>query len=124
MRIRKWVALAATASIAFWAPSIIPVKATPVGVGCGVQVRMYRTIDTAYAHRALAVPCPGHPASPWPAVTVIVGVVGVMVNAIYIWNTQCRELTNQEAMTSTFLPFIGMVVRRASEQVPSLSAAL
>jgi hypothetical protein len=31
-----------------------------------------------------------------------------MVNAIYIWNTQCRELTSQEAVTSTFLPFIGM----------------
>jgi hypothetical protein len=42
-------------------------------------------------------------------VTVIVGVVGVMVNAIYIWNTQCRELSSQEAVTSTFLPFIGMV---------------
>jgi hypothetical protein len=104
MRIRKWVALAATASIAFWTPSIVPVKAK---VGCGV-FNGYQTVDTAYAQAF--VPCPtGHAPSPWPAVTVIVGVVGVMVNAIYIWNTQCRELSSQEAVTSTFLPFIGMV---------------
>ena len=106
MRIRKWVALAATASIAFWAPSIVPVKA--VTIGCGVYSG-YRTVDTAYATGTL--PCPtGHVGSPWPAVTVIVGVVGVMVNAIYIWNTQCRELTSQEAMTSAFLPLIGIAL--------------
>jgi hypothetical protein len=104
MRIRKWVALAATASIAFWAPSIVPVKAYP-GYGCGPVG--YRTADTAYASGY--VPCPvSHTPSPWPAVTVIVGVVGVMVNAAWIWRTQCRELSNQEAVTSTFLPFIGM----------------
>ena len=28
MRIRKWVAVAATAGVAFWTPSIVPVKAT------------------------------------------------------------------------------------------------
>ncbi|MGA2493422.1 MAG: hypothetical protein ABSF67_10775 [Roseiarcus sp.] len=105
MRFRKWVALAATASIAFWTPSIIPVKASYTG--CVVPTG-YRTVDTAYATE-LPLPCPvSHTPSPWPAVTVIVGVVGVMVNAIYIWNTQCRELTSQEAVTSTFLPFIGM----------------
>jgi hypothetical protein len=106
MRSRKWVAVAATASIAFWTPSVVPVKAFPTG--CGVPVDMYRTADTAYAD---GLPCPvglGHTPSPWPAVVVIVGVVGVMANAAWIWHTQCRELTSQEAMTSTFLPFIGM----------------
>ncbi len=105
MRMRKWVAVAATASIAFWTPSIVPVKATP-GVGCGVPTA-YNTADTAYAGGA---PCPvgGHVPSPWPVVVVIVGVVGVMANAAWIWHTQCRELTSEEAMTSTFLPFIGM----------------
>ncbi|MGA2493425.1 MAG: hypothetical protein ABSF67_10790 [Roseiarcus sp.] len=49
-----------------------------------------------------------HWASPWPAVTVMVGVVGVMTNAAYVWRTQCRELSSQEAVTSTFLPFVGM----------------
>jgi hypothetical protein len=102
MRIRKWVALAATASIAFWAPSVVPVKASCTFNG-------YQTADTAYAGPdPCLVAVGGHAPSPWPAVTVIVGVVGVMVNAAWIWRTQCRELTSQEAMTSTFLPFIGM----------------
>jgi hypothetical protein len=106
MRIRKWVALAATAGVAFWTPSIVPVKALTT-TGCGVPLGLYRTADTAFAD-GYFIPCPSHGSSPWPAVTIIVGVVGVMVNAAWIWNTQCRELTNQEAMTSTFLPFIGM----------------
>jgi hypothetical protein len=105
MRMRKWVAVAATTSIAFWTPSVVPVKAK---IFCGVLDTQYRTVDTAFAGPGF-IPCPvGHGASPWPAVTVIVGVVGVMVNAAWIWHTQCRELSSQEAMTSTFLPFIGM----------------
>jgi hypothetical protein len=103
MRIRKWVAIAATAGIAFWTPSVIPVKAK--SIGCGL-VSGYQTIDTAYAG---ALPCPVvHGSSPWPAVVIIVDVVGVITNAAWIWHTQCRELSSQEAMTSTFLPFIGM----------------
>jgi hypothetical protein len=102
MRIRKWVALAATAAVAFWTPSIVPVKAFTTG--CGVPITFYRTADTAEA----SIPCPGNSGSPWPAVAVIVGVVGVMTNAAWVWHTQCRELSSQEAMTSTFLPFIGM----------------
>jgi len=103
MRIRKWVAVAATAGIAFWTPSIVPVKATP---SCYFSKIEFRTIDTAYAG---GYPCAlgGH-ASPWPAVAIIVGVVGVMTNAAWVWHTQCRELSSQEAMTSTFLPFVGM----------------
>jgi len=27
-----------------------------------------------------------------------------------VWNTQCRELTSQEAMTSAFLPLIGIAL--------------
>jgi hypothetical protein len=49
-----------------------------------------------------------HWASPWPAAAVMVGVAGVMTNAAYVWHTQCRELSSQEAVTSTFLPFVGM----------------
>jgi len=114
MRIRKSVALAVTASIAFWTPSIIPVKAGVVA-HCGVLLTQYRTIDTAYAY--VPVPCPvTHTASPWPAVTVIVGVVSVMFNAAWIWRTQCRELSSQEAMTSTFLPFIGMAFDAQASQ--------
>ncbi len=106
MRIRKWVAVAATASVAFWTPSVVPVKA--LTTGCGVQVPMYRTIDTAYAGGYVPCPTGTGGGSPWPAVVVIVGAVGVIVNAIYVWRTQCRELSSQEAVTSTFLPIIGM----------------
>jgi hypothetical protein len=103
MRIRKAIAIAATATLAFWTPSIITVKA---GVGCGVTY--YHTIDTAFAYVG-PVPCPGNaPVHPWPAIAVIVGAAGVMLNAAIVWNTQCRELTTQEAVTSAFLPLIGI----------------
>jgi hypothetical protein len=46
--------------------------------------------------------------APWPAVAVMVGAAGVMTNAVWVWRTQCRELSSKEAMTSTLLPFIGM----------------
>jgi len=66
MRIRKWVAVAATASIAFWTPSIVPVKATPGIGGCGLRAGLYRTADTAFASEYY-IPCPVHGSSPWPA---------------------------------------------------------
>ena len=103
MRIRKLVAVLAAASLAFWAPSIMPVKA---GIGCG-PVGEYHTIDTAYAYPDTSIPCPTHAPS-WPAVAVFVGTVSVMLNAAIVWNTQCRELTSAEAMTSAFLPLIGI----------------
>jgi hypothetical protein len=104
MRIRKLVAVLATASLAFWTPSIIPVKALTI---CGLTE--YRTIDTAFAF----VPCPAptpHAPSPWPVVAVFVGTASVILNAAIVWNTQCRELTSQEAMTSAFLPLIGIAL--------------
>ncbi len=106
MRIRKWVALAAIASVAFWTPSVVPIKA--YATTCGYTKLEFRTIDTAYAIAPCPVPAGPGAGSPWPAVVVIVGAVGVIVNAIYVWRTQCRELSSQEAVTSTFLPIIGM----------------
>jgi hypothetical protein len=108
MRIRKAIAIAATATLAFWTPSIIPMKAgaEPLG-GCGVRVGQYQTIDTAYADGRF-VPCPSNKIAPWPAIVVMVGAAGVMLNAAIVWNTQCRELTTQEAVTSAFLPLIGI----------------
>ena len=38
----------------------------------------------------------------------MLGTVSVMVNAMIVGRTQCRELTQQEAWSSIFLPFIGM----------------
>jgi hypothetical protein len=80
MRIQKLVAAVAIAGFAFTTPSIAPANAHGYDWG-----------------------------SPWPAVTVMVGAVGVMTNAAWIWHTQCRELSSREAVTSTLLPFVGMV---------------
>ena len=80
MKIRKQVAVLAIAALAFSTPSIVP-----------AECAWFTTW-----------------ASPWPAVAVFVGVAGVMTNAAWVWHTQCRELSSQEAMTSTFLPFVGM----------------
>ncbi len=110
MRIRKLVAVLATAALAFWTPSIIPVKAT-AGVGpCGFPTGAYRTVDTAYAQMA-PLPCPPtHAPSPWPVFVVFASVGSVMLNAAIVWNTQCRELSSQEAMTSAFLPLVGIAL--------------
>lgn len=79
MRVQKLVAAAAIAGVAFTAPSIAP----------------------ANAHGY-------HWVSPWPAVAIMVGAASVMTNAAYVWHTQCRELSSQEAITSTLLPIVGI----------------
>jgi hypothetical protein len=109
MRLRKIVAVLATAALAFWAPSIIPLKALPI-VTCGVNQVQYRTIDTAYAFCGpqFTHGSPVHTPTPWAPIVVIAGTVSVMVNAAYIWNRQCRELSSQEAATSALLPFLGI----------------
>jgi hypothetical protein len=108
MRIRKVVAILATASLAFWAPSIIPLQALPI-VSCGANQVQYRTIDTAYAFCGpqFTHGSPAHTPTPWAPIAVFVGTLSVMVNAAYIWNKQCRELSSQEALTSALLPFLG-----------------
>ncbi len=115
MKIRKFVAVLATAGLAFWVPSVVPVKASFGGCGFRPVTLEFQTIDTAYAGPSI-IPCPVGHSSPWPAVAVIVGVVGVMTNAAWVWHTQCRELSSQEAMTSTFLPFIGMIFDAQASQ--------
>ena len=87
MKIRKQVAVLAMAALAFSTPSIAL---------------------TGAANAKPVVYWTGNNVSPWPAVAVFVGVAGVMTNAAWVWHTQCRELSSQEAMTSTFLPFVGM----------------
>ena len=86
--------------------------------GCGVPVGQYRTIDTAYAGDF--IPCPsGHAPAPWPVVAVIVGAASVILNSAIVWNTQCRELTSGEAMTSAFLPFIGIALDAQASKCPN-----
>jgi hypothetical protein len=45
---------------------------------------------------------------PWPALAVIGGAASVILNAAIVWNTQCRELSSQEAAASFFLPVVGI----------------
>jgi hypothetical protein len=85
----------------------MPVKASMIG--CGPVG--YMTADTAFAKPPGSVPCPTpHAPSPWPAVAIIVGAGSVILNAIIVWNTQCRELTSQEAAASAFLPLVGIAL--------------
>jgi hypothetical protein len=114
MRIHKSVVVVAVASLFFWAPSIVPVKAFPV---CGVPVG-WITIDTAFAG---ALPCPvpvGGSTTPVPVIGLIAGVVSVMLNAAIVWHTQCRELTTQEAISSSFLPLVGMAFNQNANKCP------
>ncbi len=108
-RLRKVVATLVIAGVFFWAPSVIPVRASPPITGCGVIQLTWQTADTAYAS-PLLVPCPPiHTPTPWPVIIGMLSVISVIVNAAIISKTQCRELTQQEAWSSVFLPFVGML---------------
>ena len=68
------------------------------------------TADTAFAGVPTIIPCPTPTApTPWPVIILGAGVVSLMANAAIVSQTQCRELTLQEAYSSFFLPFIGIV---------------
>ncbi len=107
MNFRKSIAVLVTAGLFFWTPAIVPVKATLAGCGVGLELV---PLDSAFAGMHIApIPCPTpHGPSPAPVVAVFAGVLSVMFNAAFVWNTQCRELTQSEAMSSTFLPFLGI----------------
>ncbi len=106
---RKLVATLVIAAVFFWAPSVIPVRASPPIGSCGFIELTWRTADTANAS-PLVLPCPPvHTPTPWPVIIGMLGAVSVIVNAAIISQTQCRELTQQEAWSSIFLPFIGML---------------
>ena len=114
VKLRRLVATVTVAALFFAAPSLIPlpVKNAPVRLAaiptCGVPV-VWRTPDTA---EALPItPCPVYAHSmgtPWAVIGVGAAAVSVIVNGIIISQTQCRELTQQEAFASIFLPFLGM----------------
>jgi hypothetical protein len=111
MKLRKIVATITIAALFFWAPSAIPVRATGIGP-CGIGA-VWLTADTAFA-QGVIIPCPVTPTSPtpWPVIVIGASVVSVILNAIIISNTQCRELTQQEAISSIFLPFIGIAMNQ------------
>jgi hypothetical protein len=113
MRSRRTIAVLGAAALAFWTPSIVPIKALPGGHGIFSQ---YRTIDTAYAKSSDLSWL--RPKPSWPAFVVITGTAGVFINAIYIWHTQCRELSSQEAMTSFVSLFAILYDAQASKCHP------
>jgi hypothetical protein len=105
MKLRKWLVLAAFSGAFFWAPSVIPTRAVAASGPCGIQYG-WMTADTAFAAPAV-VPCPSNKA-PWTVYAIFASAVSVITNAILVSRTQCRELSQQEAMTSAVLPFVGM----------------
>jgi hypothetical protein len=108
MNLRKIVSTVTVAAMLFWAPSVIPARATLLG--CGFPAAGMITIDTAFAGgKGAPLPCPPvHAPFPWFVVIFGAGVVSVIVNAAIVGKTQCRELTFQEAWLSVVLPFIGI----------------
>ena len=106
MKLRKLVTTMVIAAIFFWAPSVVPVRAF-VLPSCGGIAVGWQTADTAFAGVPILPPCPIHTATPWVVIIGAASVVSVIVNAAIVGKTQCRELTQQEAWSSVFLPFIG-----------------
>ena len=109
MRARKVIATVMMAAACFWTPSVIPVRAAIAPCGPIITFN-WMTADTAFALPPTPVPCPAAPAAahPWGLLVVGLGAVSVILNGIIVSQTQCRELTSQEAATSIFLPFVGM----------------
>jgi hypothetical protein len=115
--IRRAAALVVASSLAVVAPSIVPVPAfaRPVPIGCGVEPATFLPPDTAYA--VPIAPCPPtHFVSPWPAFVVIAAAASTIIDAIFVWNTQCRELTSREAMLSAGLPVVGWAFNDQNNQ--------
>jgi hypothetical protein len=106
---RRFIARILIAAMFFWAPSAIPVRAAIAPCGAIITFN-WTTADTAFALPAPVAPCPAPPAAahPWGLLAIGLGAFSVIINGIVISQTQCRELTSQEAAASIFLPFVGM----------------
>ena len=120
MNPRKIIASVTMTALFFSLPSLVPIRVAPAPVQvasivvCGPVVTQWRTADTAEAIPAF-VPCPvGAGSSPWPVIVIGAGVVSVIINSIIVAQTQCRELTSNEAWTSIFLPFLGIAFNKVN----------
>src|ERR1035441_6577410 len=115
MKLRKIVATITIAALFFWAPSAIPVKALNVGP-CGVGV-VWLSADTAFASTFIPCPTPTPTGpTPWVPIVIAAGVVSIMLNALIVSQTQCRELTSQEAWSSFLLPFIAIALNQKNNK--------
>ena len=120
MTFRKIVSAILVAAIFFWAPTFIPARAgTFIGCGLGTATMRWLPTDTAYANTGgIYIPCPPapHATTPWFAIIFGASVASVILNALYISKTQCRELTMQEAWWSVGVPVFGWVFDQQNNQ--------
>ncbi|HVX98938.1 MAG TPA: hypothetical protein VHA55_04010 [Pseudorhodoplanes sp.] len=117
MKIRKAIATITMAAMFFWAPSMVPARAAPP-VGCGVTVtNWFLPSDTAFAV-PLPVPCPASATTPWAVIGIGLSAFSVILNGLIVSQTQCRELTQQEAFASLGLPFIGWAFNTQNNKCP------
>ena len=114
MKFRKTISIAAMAAMFTLAPAVVPYPhMTPAPVRLAVSTGCLSVVslpaDSAFA--GIATPCPvlGSNPSPWWAFGPMLGATSIIVNAAVVSNTQCRELTLSEALTSFALPFIGIL---------------
>jgi hypothetical protein len=117
LKFPKSVVVFAAVSSMFWAPSILPAKAAfGVSPGCG---RWFFAPPVFAPTPAVAVGVPivrrlvvcvssAHAPAPYAPFAVVAGAASIMLNAAIVWNTQCRELSLDEAMNSAFLPLVGI----------------
>ena len=115
---RRIVATSVAAAMLYLAPIFTPVPnfllpqpAMAISAPCGVSVGSL-TFGSAFASPA-PMPCPGTHANPWGVIAFVAGVATLMFNAAYVWNTECRELTLDEAVTASALPVVGMAINQA-----------
>ena len=111
MKPRKIVSTVLVAALLFWAPSIFPVSATPAIIGCGHPFVLI-SADTAFAAVPITPCAPVSSPTPWAVILIGASAVSVILNAIFVSQTQCRELSQQEAVSSIFLPFIGIAMNQ------------
>ena len=115
--LRKVATLVVASSLAVVAPAVVPLPAAGQVVrGCGVV--QFTPLDIAYASGGLRfVPCPSPKVvSPWPAFVVVAAAASTIIDAIFVWNTQCRELNIREAMLAAGLPVVGWAFNDANNQ--------
>jgi hypothetical protein len=96
MRLRNIVA--AVAAVAITASATSPAFA---------HHHYWKWVGSHYRHHHFAG---GSHFNAWPAFYIIGAAASVELNAVIVWNAQCRELTSQEALTSAFLPILGIAL--------------
>jgi hypothetical protein len=106
------------AALFFWAPSALPARAVAIGP-CGFGPYAWLSADTAFAGVYVPPPCPiTHALTPWAVIAAGASATSVILNAIIVSNSQCRELTRQEALSSNLLPFIGIAFNQHNNKCP------